>query len=235
MTSSAMTATAAECDARTTAVPWSAWSRISRSTSASLVPSSSPVGSSATSTSGLLASATASPARTAAPGQAYRVEQGVDAAPMAGPIAGAGDPLDQLEVVPHGEVLQQVRALEQRADVTGAQRRALALGAVADPGLPNVDAAAVGLVQAGQAGQQRRLARAGRPGHGDYLARRHDEGDAAQGQGLLVTDPVETVELAGPQHGHRSHRNELVTVRHGSTLSAPAGPPRSTTASVPFL
>ena len=37
------------------------------------------------------------------------------------------------------------------------------------------------------------------------------------------------------EHGHRSHRNELVTVRHGSTLSAPAGPPRSTTASVPFL
>jgi len=43
--------------------------------------------------------------------------------------------LDQLEVAPHGEVLQQVRALEQRADVPGAQRRALALGAMADPGL----------------------------------------------------------------------------------------------------
>src|SRR5580700_819672 len=166
----------------------------------------------------------------AAGGQPDRVEQGARAVT----VAGAGDALDELEVAPNREVLQEVSGLEQGADMPGAQGRTLALGTVADPGLVHVHAAAVGLIEARQAGEQRRLARTRRADHGQQLACRHDEADPPERKGLLVADPVEAIEVAGAQHGHRSHWNELVTVRQGSTLSAPAGPARVTTASVPL-
>jgi hypothetical protein len=110
-----------------------------------------------------LASATASPARVpagqlagpspAAPGQPDRLEQRVGTVT----VAPAGQALNELEVAPDREVLQEVRGLEQRPDMPGAQGRTLVLGTVADPGVAQVHAAAVGLVQARQAGQQRRL------------------------------------------------------------------------------
>src|SRR4029079_15455639 len=87
-----------------------------------------------------------------------------------------------------------------------------------------------------QAGQERGLARAGRAGDRDQLARLETERDAPQGERLVIARVEEPVQAACAEHrGHADHRTESVTILHGSTLSAPLGPESVSTASLPCL
>ena len=95
--------------------------------------------------------------------------------------------------------------------------------------------AAVRLVEAGQTGQQRRLAGPGGPGDGDHLALLDGERDALQGERLVVAGVEEPVQaLCLEQRGHRDHVTESVTIFHGSTLSAPFGPESVRITSLPL-
>ena len=60
---------------------------------------------------------------------------------------------------------------------------------------------AVRLVEAGQAGEQRRLARAGRPGDGDDLSALDGERDAPQRERLVVAGVEEAIQAARLQAG----------------------------------
>ena len=129
------------------------------------------------------------------------------------------------------------------ADVLGAQSGpAPASGRwlIRSPADP--DGAAVRVVQPGQAAQQRRLARPGGPDQRHELARGHVERHTPQGQGLVVARAEEAVDRRACRDGvcgrarrrvMRCHRSESVTIRHGSTLSAPVGPARVSTACRP--
>ena len=57
--------------------------------------------------------------------------------------------------------------------------------------------------------------------------------DAAQRERLLVSRVVEAVEVARVEDAHHRQRNDVVTVRQGSTLSEPCGACSVTTASRP--
>ena len=87
----------------------------------------------------------------------------------------------------------------------------------------DVHDAAVRIVEACDAREQRGLARAGGPDDGDELAGRGGQGDPAQREGLLVACVVEAVELVRVEDEHQRQRNDSVTVRQGSTLSEPWG------------
>src|SRR3954452_9071546 len=115
--------------------------------------------------------------------------------------------------------------LVEQAKVTGAHARPRLLGAPREPLAGHRDHAAVGLVEPRQARQERRLARARGPGHGDDLAGLELQRDAAQGEGLVVAGVEEAIEALRLEHrAHADHRRESLTRRHGSTLSAPLGP-----------
>ena len=58
-------------------------------------------------------------------------------------------------------------------------------------------------------------------------------GDSAQRERLLVARVVEAVEVAGVEDARHRHRNDVVTVRQGSTLSDPCGACNVTTARRP--
>src|SRR3954454_13403757 len=120
-------------------------------------------------------------------------------------------------------MVDQVGVLVEQADRPGAYPRPLHLrtageALTGDPHLP-----AVGLVEPGEAVQQRRLARTRGPGDGHQLAALDVQRDATQRERLVVTGVVEAVEPVGLQD-HTVHRSESVTARQGSTLSAPFGP-----------
>jgi len=145
----------------------------------------------------------------------------------AGAAAGAGEALDDREVLVDREVPDEVRLLVQHADAVeaGARPRVLRAARQAAPLDPNH--AAVGLVEAGEAREQRGLARPGRAGDRDDLAAVGGQGHAAQGPGLVVAgveEPVQVDRLEERGRAHPVHRSESVTIRHGSTLSAPRGP-----------
>ena len=96
----------------------------------------------------------------------------------------------------------QVALLEQHPDAAapaGAARSLL--GAARQPLAVDAHHAAVGLVEAGQAGQQRRLARAGRPGDRDDLAALDGERHALQRERLVVAGVEEPVQAARLEHG----------------------------------
>ena len=85
-----------------------------------------------------------------------------------------------------------------------AQRGALLLGAAREALAVDADHAAVGLVEAGEAGQQRRLARARRAGDGDDLAGVDGERHALQGERLVVAGVEEAVQALGLQQARSS-------------------------------
>ena len=200
--------------------------------------SSSPVGSSASSTAGSLASATARPARASSPpescaGRAWArcADAGSARAPRARQRrrrSGAAEPLRERDVV--GDATGGRRgwpAGRARRCAARAARARSSSGRRDSRSPATCDRAAVGLVEAGQAGQQRRLARARRAGHGDDLAAaRRVERDALQRERLVVAGVEEAVQAARPRATAviADHRTESVTIRHGSTLSAPFGP-----------
>lgn len=135
------------------------------------------------------------------------------------------------------EVSDEVAGLQQDTDPASPYAGPLGLRPVTDPLPADVDGAAVGFVQPGQTGQQGGLARPGRPDDRDALPAPHLKGDSAQRQGFLLARPVEPVQIPRRQRGrvrgllgecaggvHHCHLKESVTIRHGSTLSAPTGP-----------
>ena len=76
--------------------------------------------------------------------------------------------------------------------------------------------AAVGVVEAGEAGEQRRLPRSRRPDHGDDLAAVDPQRHAAQGERLVVAGVEEAVEVhrvdrsgRGSGHGHVSESRDV--------------------------
>ena len=120
------------------------------------------------------------------------------------------------------------------ADLVRANAGALLLAAPRKPLAGDPHDAAVGLVEAGEAGEKGRLPRPGGPGHGDDLPGGDAQLHPPQRERLVVPGVVEAIEALNLQRrAHRDHRRELVTIRHGSTLSAPLGPESVRTARRP--
>jgi hypothetical protein len=112
---------------------------------------------------------------------------------------------------------------------------ALLLGAAREALAPDADDPAVGLVEPREAVQERRLAGARGSGDGDDLAFADRERDTSQRERLVVAGVEEAVEALGLEgSAHHRHRRESVTIRHGSTLSAPFGPLSVSTTSRPL-
>src|SRR4051812_37995615 len=134
---------------------------------------------------------------------------------------------------------EEVARLPHDADPP-AQHRAPRLRPVAHPHARQPDVAAVRLVETGHQGDERRLARARRAGDHDQLAGLDGQGDAAQCERLLLAGAVEPVQVTHHEcgsgrsavHGH-CQANERLICAHGSTLSAPCGPLRVSSTSVP--
>ena len=147
----------------------------------------------------------------------------------------AAEPLRKHDVLLDRQVPDEVDLLVEHPDRPRAQARAVLLRAPGQALAVYPDHAAVGLVEAGEAAQQRRLARPRRPAERDDLARRDGQAHALQGERLVVADVEEPEQPVGLEHGgHRVNRSESVTIRHGSTLSAPLGPLSVRTTSRPL-
>src|SRR6266513_2627721 len=132
----------------------------------------------------------------------------------------------------------EIDALEHEADAARAYRIAPGLGPTADALASDVHATPVGLVESGQAGEQRRLSRSGRSHDRDHLARFDGQRHASQREDLLVTGVEEAIEIGGVERrngGGGNHRqlNASVMRRHTSTLSEPAGAASVMIASLP--
>ncbi len=138
----------------------------------------------------------------------------------------------------------QVAGLQQDADAAGTELGAFDLRAVADALAADPDCAAGGLIEPGEAREEGGLTGPRWTDHSDGLTAIDGDAHPTQGQGLLLAGPKEPVQILRPkgcairQHlrdhaGHPDHRTESVTIFQGSTLSAPFGPDRVTTTSVP--
>ncbi len=210
----------------------------------SFAPSTSPVGSSASSRGGSFASATANPARAASPPD--KVAGRARSRPVSPTSASRrcrrgrraivpGERLGRPDVVPHAEVIEQVARLLQDPDPPRAQRGPLRLRASRDARSHHRDVPAVGFIEPRQAGEQRGLAASRGPDHRDDLTRGDRDRDASQGEGFVITGVVEAIEVArfqdrvGRTVGRESYRHRQavlrlsVTILQGSTLSAPTG------------
>ena len=146
----------------------------------------------------------------------------------------ARESLRDHDVVAHTQVLDQVRRLEENTNRPSTDLRSLGLGSTRQNFACNPDQPAVGVVEPGKARQERRLAGTARSYDGNQLAGVDVEGHATQRKGLVVTCVVEAVQIGRDKcGGHCDHANESVTVRHGSTLSAPCGDKSVIVTSVP--
>src|ERR1700694_5803391 len=99
-------------------------------------------------------------------------------------------------ILPHGEMIEQVPALEQDSDQARAQTGAGFLITPCETLAVDVDEAAVRLVEPGDARHESRLPTAGRTHDRDDLAAVHLHAHAAQRLRLVVADVVEAVQLA---------------------------------------
>ena len=198
--------------------------------------SSSPVGSSASSTSGRLASATARPARASSPPDSWagraparwatpsqrrarssrQCVAGVRARRAAGRARRCRD----------AQVAEQVGLLEQHADVPRAQRARA----------PPRSAATAARPRPRPCRRRARRARPGRPaastcpsrtGRSRRPARPARASSETPWRASVSSSPAwkNRYRLRASSTGaHADHRTESVTIRHGSTLSAPFGP-----------
>src|SRR3954463_13427770 len=98
----------------------------------------------------------------------------------------------------------QVRLLVEHADQPPAQARALLLGAARKALAVDADRAPIGLVEAREQVQQRRLARPRRASDSDELARADLERDALQSERLVVAGVKEAIQALGVDE--RAHR-----------------------------
>ena len=191
--------------AATTAQPAPARCRSSETIRSAVSESSSPVGSSASRSGGIVRQGHGEPGAgelrrpRAAPAERGRRAQAdtLQDRTGGGDVGVAAELLCEQDIALDAEVAEQVAALEEHPDRTSADRRAHRLGSPRHALAGDVDDAAVGLVEPREARQQRRLPRAGRPDDGDDLAGLGRQRHAAQRERLLVTRVVEAVELAG--------------------------------------
>ena len=219
-------------------VPCSRAAATSRSITCSPVSeSSAPVGSSAKSTSRPATRPRASATRCACPpdsspdrrcsrpSRPRRSNQAVALRSASRP-ADAAEQQRQRDVLRGGQLGDELAELEHEAEAVPAQAAALGLGHGVDPGPVEEDLAGVGHQDAGQAVQQRRLARAARAHDGEDLAGVHGDAGAAQRGGLAeartrrsrasIAMVMAAPSSAGRPAGRRSSRSS-------------AGPPRGGT------
>ena len=106
----------------------------------------------------------------------------------------------QLNVLIHIEFVDQVEALEHKADVALAELGALLLLQAADFGAEEFIGTAGGIVQQAEDVQQRGLAAAGRAHDGDELAVLDFEGNAVEGRGLDLFRPEDLGKIGDLYH-----------------------------------
>src|ERR1700674_19227 len=109
-------------------------------------------------------------------------------------------------VLPHGQMIEQIPALEQDSDRPRAEAGARFLVTSGDALAVDVDEAAVGLVESGEAGHEGRFPAAGRTDDGDDLAGIYPNAHPAQRLRLVVTDVVKAVQLASFDRGRHVGR-----------------------------
>ena len=97
----------------------------------------------------------------------------------------------QLHILVHGELVDQVEALEDKADVVLAQVGPLALVEAGHFNAVELEAAAVWVVEQADNVQQGRFATSGGPHHGNELPFLHLEGKLVQGNGAHLFGAVE--------------------------------------------
>src|SRR5262249_27303048 len=116
-----------------------------------------------------------------------------------------------VDVLCRREHRHQIIELEDEADVGGAPARKLALGKAVDARARDRDLAGVRPVDAAEQVEQRGLARAGRPHHGDEVALRDRQVEMVEDRDRLLA-----FDEAFGKAGKASHGN---VVRHGRLLS----------------
>jgi hypothetical protein len=102
----------------------------------------------------------------------------------------------QSYILPHGEVIEQIAALEQNPDRARAETGSSFLVTTGETLAIDVDEAAVGLVEPSDARHESRFPAAGWTDDSDDLAGIHLHANAAQRLCLVVADVVEAVQLA---------------------------------------
>ena len=218
-----------------TAAPSSARSRSRSSTRAAVASSSSPVGSSASRSRGSLASATARPARASSPPESW---YGRASRPRGDPARARAprrarprrrarrEPLSERDVLGRptggrrgcaaGTAPRSPRAAGAARSLLAAARQPLAGDAHVPPSGSSRPARQASSVD---------LPEPDGPVTATSSPALDGERDALQRQRLVVARVEEAVQAARRQRGaHGDHRSESVTIRHGSTLSAPFGP-----------
>ena len=93
------------------------------------------------------------------------------------------------------KMLKEIAGLPQEADVTRPKLRPQRLRSARQPLAHQLDMAAVGFVQSGEAGEKRGLPASGRPHDGDQLAGPHPQAHPAQRQGFVFAEVKKAIEL----------------------------------------
>ena len=132
-------------------------------------------------------------------------------------------------------MVEEIAGLLQHPDVPSPEPRPLGFGAARHSATGHLDAPSIGLVEAGDAGKERRFAAAGGTDEGHHFRRAHGQARAAQRPHLRVADVKEAVEVHR-RDGRRHRHWKLFDIRsHWSTLSAPLGAENVTDATFPPL
>ena len=114
-------------------------------------------------------------------------------------------------------MVEQVVGLHQHADMASAQTSPCCFGPPRQALSHDVHMTAIGLVQTGEAGEERRLATPGRADQGDHLAGVELHIDASQRRRLIVAHVEEPIQLVAAEHAH-------VTANGKSSTSAATDP-----------
>src|SRR2546425_4255283 len=150
--------------------------------------------------------------------------------------------LCRANVLDHGQAVDRVARLQEHADPPGPQRRSGRFRSPREPMAGDDHVAAIGFVEAREAGEERGFPAARRPRDDHHLARVNSKRHTPKSKRLVVARVVEAVQLASLKDwlgyierlGYR-HRKLSETMRQGSTLSAPTGDERLRMFSSPRL
>ena len=108
---------------------------------------------------------------------------------------GAGDAVGMEDVVEQVQIVQQLEVLEDKTDVADAERASAGVAQGADVGVVHSDAAFRGRDDAGHQVEQRGLARAARPDHGELLTCMHLQGRDVQPKTAAGILEVQTLDV----------------------------------------
>jgi hypothetical protein len=115
----------------------------------------------------------------------------------------------QQHVVGDRQVVQQIEELEDHADLRPPELRRPRLAHPVHPQPGDGDGARAGPVEPGDQVEQRRLAAAGRPQHGDRLSGAHAQGHVGEGRRPLAVRPGHIADVddgRGRWHGASTGR-----------------------------